>query len=125
VGARDQYRVMPGGLARVSPSRESRNVSVLSGGLSKDLWVTGPSPDPVVSLLPVNRTPVDISSATFDLPSRVGENLYCLGRYAERVEATARILRATLSTLSTESARRTEAAMTGARLLLADLGYLP
>jgi uncharacterized circularly permuted ATP-grasp superfamily protein/uncharacterized alpha-E superfamily protein len=124
-GAGDAYQVMPGGLARVSSSRKSRNVSVVSGGLSKDLWVIGSDPDPGVSLLLTNRTPIDVSRATFDLPSRVGENLYWLGRYAERVEAIARLLRATIALLGVESVRRTPVALEGARSLLADLGVIP
>ena len=44
-----------------------------------------------------------------------------LGRYVERVEAATRLLRATFALLSAESARRTEAALEGARRLLADL----
>jgi uncharacterized alpha-E superfamily protein len=124
VGSGDNYRVMPGGLARVSPSRASRNVSMVSGGLSKDLWVIGPSQEPPVSLLTTNRTPIDVSRATFDLPSRVGENLYWLGRYAERVEATARLLRGATALLSVESTRRTDAALRGARAVLANLGHI-
>ena len=125
VASGDSYRVMPGGLARVSSSRKSPNVSVASGGLSKDIWVLGPANEPVISLLQTSRAPIDVSRATFDLPSRVGENLYWLGRYAERVEATARMLRATFSLLSGESVRRTDSALEGAHALLADLERIP
>src|SRR5690606_36070861 len=70
VSAGASYRVMPGGLARVSSSRKSQNVSVGSGGLSKDLWVVGgPAEESSISLLQTTRTPIDVSRATFDLPS--------------------------------------------------------
>ena len=124
VGDWRYYHVMPGGLARVSSSRASRNVSVVSGGLSKDLWVIGPGTEPAVSLLTTTRTPIDVSRATIDLPSRVGENLYWLGRYAERVEGVARLLRGATALLSVESARRSESALRGAQAVLANLGHI-
>lgn len=119
------YRVMPGGLARVSSSTRSTDVSMVNRGLSKDLWVVGDFPEPAVTLVPQTRQPIDISRATFDLPSRVGENLYWLGRYAERVEATARIFRTTLGLMSGESTPRPESALAGAQALLRKMGRIP
>ena len=75
----------------------------------------GAYPEPAVTLVPQVRIPIDISRATFDLPSRVGENLYWLGRYVERVEATARIFRTTLDLMSGESTPRPESALAGAQ----------
>ncbi|MCB1019982.1 MAG: circularly permuted type 2 ATP-grasp protein [Acidobacteria bacterium] len=118
------YRVMPGGLARVSSSRRGPDVSVRSGGSCKDLWVVGAEPEPIVSLLQTTHRPIDVSRATIELPSRVGENLYWLGRYAERVEAGARLLRAASALLSLESGRRNTVAFESARALLTDLGYV-
>lgn len=121
----NSYRVMPGGLARVSSSTRSADVSMVNRGLSKDLWVVGDFPEPTVSLVPQTRKPIDISRATFDLPSRVAENLYWLGRYVERVEATARIFRTTLDLMSGESTPRPESALAGAQNLLKQLGRIP
>lgn len=121
----NSYRVMPGGLARVSSSTRSTDVSMVNRGLSKDLWVLGDFPEPAVTLVPQTRKPIDISRATFDLPSRVGENLYWLGRYAERVEATARIFRTTLDLMSGESTPRPESALAGAQALLRKMGRIP
>jgi uncharacterized circularly permuted ATP-grasp superfamily protein/uncharacterized alpha-E superfamily protein len=121
----DSYRVMPGGLARVSSSTRSTDVSIVNHGLSKDLWVVGDFPETAVTLVPQTRKPIDISRATFDLPSRVAENLYWLGRYAERVEATARIFRTTLDLMSGESTPRPESALAGAQALLKQLGRIP
>lgn len=117
------YRVMPGGLARVSTTLASLDVTVRGGGRSKDVWVVGPTDEPRVTLQSPVRTPTDVSRATFDLSSRVGENLYWLGRYAERLEATARLLRAMVPLLSAESIRHSSSAVASARAFLAELGY--
>ena len=39
VARQDDYLVMPGGLTRVAPLRESFSVSGQVGGVSKDTWV--------------------------------------------------------------------------------------
>lgn len=119
------YRVLPGGLARVSSSARPNDVSMVNRGMSKDLWVIGDYPEPVISLVPQLRKPIDVSRATFDLPSRVAENLYWLGRYVERVEATARIFRTTLNLMSAEATPRPESALVGAQDLLMQLGHIP
>ncbi len=89
------YAVMPGGLTRFSASSDSMIVSMQQGGGSKDTWVlaAGGGPVDTFSLLaPVNQ-PIEISRAGGDLPSRVADNLYWLGRYMERAEGFARLAR--------------------------------
>src|SRR6202795_1865757 len=88
------YRVMPGGLARIA-SDTADIVSMQRGGGSKDVWVLAPDRRAidevnVASAAPRAPAPHD------DLPSRLAENLFWLGRYSERCEEKARLLRATL-----------------------------
>jgi hypothetical protein len=45
------YRVMPGGLARVSSGLDTLQVALQKGGISKDWWVLAPTPQRHVSLL--------------------------------------------------------------------------
>src|ERR1700730_10816820 len=90
------YSVMPGGLTRISASLSNMVVSMQRGGGSKDTWVLGDGPAPAFSLLRPPTHPLEVSRATFDLPSRVADNLFWLGRYTERVEAMVRLTRATL-----------------------------
>ena len=75
----DGYDVLPGGLGRVSSSTGSLDVTLLGGGSSKDVWVVGETAEPHRSLIPASVSPIDVSRATFDLPSRVADNLFWLG----------------------------------------------
>ncbi len=103
VATPDGYQVMPGGMTRVAPSPESSLVSMQNGGSSKDTWVTSEGPVDNVTLLSATRTPVELRRVGHNLGSRVASNLYWLGRYAERAEATARLLRSTLFRCTPES----------------------
>ena len=88
----NRWMAMPGGLVRVAGDEESI-VSMQRGGHSKDAWVLSDAPVDTFSLLRRRDEPVDLRRASTDLPSRVADNLFWLGRYAERAEATARLLR--------------------------------
>lgn len=96
------YAVMPGGLTRVSSKSDSLVVSLQMGGGSKDTWVMGEAEHvPVAPPKPARRT-VASSRTGSDLPSRVADNLFWLGRYAERVESSVRQARVMLPALSGE-----------------------
>ena len=113
------YKVMPGGLSRVTPSLDNLVVSVQRGGGSKDTWVLGGRADEQLTLLPPKTHRLAVSRATFDLPSRVADNLFWLGRYIERVEAAVRITRAMLPRLTQESdPMQASGLQAGARILL-------
>jgi uncharacterized circularly permuted ATP-grasp superfamily protein/uncharacterized alpha-E superfamily protein len=87
------YAVMPGGLARVASSTDGRSLSAGRGATSKDAWVLAPEPDrPAVGRS--SHGPVAALDPAGVMPSRVAENLFWLGRYAERAEATIRLVRA-------------------------------
>jgi uncharacterized circularly permuted ATP-grasp superfamily protein/uncharacterized alpha-E superfamily protein len=123
VASGNSYTVMPGGLTRVTPSLDDLVTSMQSGGGSKDTWIASKGPISQLSLLQAPPTRLDISRATFDLPSRVADNLFWLGRYAERIEPLMRIARALLPRLMQEADLAAIAGVaTGARIL-AGLGY--
>ena len=100
----DSWVVMPGGLARVSPSIDSPVVSMQRGGGSKDTWVLSDRPVDKFTLQRARNLPVVLNRGTSDLPSRAADNLFWLGRYAERCEHLARVLRCILVRLSGETA---------------------
>ena len=88
------FTVMPGGLTRVAASDESPVVSMQKGSGSKDTWVLSSGPVSAFSLLSTTVVPVELSRDGGDLPSRAADDLFWLGRYAERAEGTVRLLRA-------------------------------
>jgi len=99
----DGYKVMPGGLTRVTSSLDTLVVSVQRGGGSKDTWVLSDGAPHEFSLLRHSAQPLDVSRATFDLPSRMADNLFWLGRYMERVESAVRLARCLAPKLTQES----------------------
>ncbi len=99
----DTYSIMPGGLARISGHAGDPVLSMQSGGGSKDTWVLSDAPVEHVSLLTPSGQPKIANRISTELPSRVADNLYWLGRYGERLEATLRLLRCVLGRLGGES----------------------
>jgi uncharacterized circularly permuted ATP-grasp superfamily protein/uncharacterized alpha-E superfamily protein len=108
------YRVMPGGLARVSPDSDGKFISMQRGGSSKDTWIPSATPVAELSLLHATSQSVELRRTGNNLPSRLADNFFWLGRYSERADATSRLLRSALLRFNPE---RTG----GARPLLAPL----
>lgn len=94
------YVLMPGGLTRVAGDANAHLISMQRGGAAKDTWVlTGDGEVNTLSLLKTGHTVHDLVRSGSNLSSRVVENLYWTGRYAERFDDTARVLRVALSRL--------------------------
>jgi uncharacterized circularly permuted ATP-grasp superfamily protein/uncharacterized alpha-E superfamily protein len=97
------WRPLPGGLARVLEPADALAGRLPHSALCKDVWVLqeegldiyGPS-NLAVPALPIRRTPGD-------MPSRVADNFYWLGRYLERLENAARLIRIVLGRLSRDT----------------------
>jgi len=90
------YQVMPGGLTRVAPNEGTLAVSNQAGGVSKDTLVMAEQPEHHVSLWLQPQPDQLIQPQTRALPSRAADNLFWVGRYLERTEAVARLLRTVL-----------------------------
>ncbi len=86
------WEIMPGGFCRISAVSDARAVSMGEGVQSADVWVLADKPVEMTTLLPSSDT-VKIRRLLGNLPSRAADNLFWLGRYMERVEATLRIVR--------------------------------
>ena len=93
------YRVMPGGLTRVTSATDARFISMQRGGSSKDTWVLSDEPVNTFSLIKPMIGKADLVRSGSNLSSRVVENLFWFGRYTERCEDMARLLRIGLSRL--------------------------
>ncbi len=102
-----EYHAMPGGLTRVSADADRLVVSNQAGGASKDTWVLATEPERHTSLWLESRQARHVFTTSGELPGRVADNLYWLGRYAERAEFTSRLLRLTLQVLITAESEDT------------------
>jgi uncharacterized circularly permuted ATP-grasp superfamily protein/uncharacterized alpha-E superfamily protein len=87
------YTVMPGGLARVTDAPDARVVSLQKGGASKDTWILSEGPVNQATLLTPATHRVELNRGGGDLPSRVADDLFWLGRYVHRAEGDVRIAR--------------------------------
>src|SRR2546428_5989577 len=90
------YVMMPGGLTRVASGADTRLISMQRGGSSKDTWVLATGPVNTFSLLRRSIGPDELVRTGTNLSSRVVENLFWFGRYCERCDASARLLRVAL-----------------------------
>ncbi|MEI1280015.1 circularly permuted type 2 ATP-grasp protein [Leptospira venezuelensis] len=90
------YTCMPGGLVRVSPKADELIITNQRGAISKDLWILASEEKKEFSLLPgqIGRMPIKRKGS--GIPSRVADNMFWMGRYAERAENMSRLLRETV-----------------------------
>ncbi|MEM9280215.1 MAG: circularly permuted type 2 ATP-grasp protein [Verrucomicrobiota bacterium] len=82
-------KVMPGGLARVS-TEEGVVVSTRTGGDSKDVWIRSSNEDVLVDIATEVRRSRFISPET--VTSHAAENLFWVGRNAERSDFVTRFM---------------------------------
>jgi len=71
-------------------------------GTSKDTWVLSDAPVPEVSLLEPSGQVIDLRRTGNNLPSRMADNFFWLGRYTERADSATRLLRSVLLRFSPE-----------------------
>ncbi|MBV9393871.1 MAG: circularly permuted type 2 ATP-grasp protein [Methylobacteriaceae bacterium] len=126
VGADGNWQVMMGGFCRISDRLDARAVSMGEGVQSADVWVLADKPVDKFTLLPAPDK-IAIRRTYGVLPSRAADNLFWLGRYLERCEATLRIARCLASRLIDADAMRGDVAGTVTRLerMLAAWGAQP
>jgi uncharacterized circularly permuted ATP-grasp superfamily protein/uncharacterized alpha-E superfamily protein len=119
------FMVMPGGLTRVAGGRGGAVVSMQRGGGSKDTWVLSDGPVSHMTLLAHAETLVRRERRPADTPSRVADNLFWLGRQAERAEHILRLLRTTAVRLPHQDTADESSELTALLKALIRLGLLP
>ncbi|SFI53922.1 Uncharacterized conserved protein, circularly permuted ATPgrasp superfamily [Phyllobacterium sp. CL33Tsu] len=87
------WSFLPGGFARVGLTLDTAAIAMQRGGQAADVWITSSGPVGKDTLLP-REDDAFRRNVPGTLPSRAAENLMWMGRYIERAEGTARILRA-------------------------------
>ncbi len=110
--------VMPGGFCRTSDRHDVRAISMGEGASTSDVWVINDAPVERVTLLAAQED-VKVRRILGHLPSRAADNLFWLGRYLERAEATLRLARSLCTSLMDS-----EAAIHGAGETLVNLQEL-
>lgn len=98
-----RWHAMPGGLTRIA-GRAQRVVSMQRGGSSLDTWVQTDGHVDRYSMLPEPLRPEDLVQPRRPVPSRAAENLFWMGRYAERADHSSRLAYAALSLLAGDTA---------------------
>jgi uncharacterized circularly permuted ATP-grasp superfamily protein/uncharacterized alpha-E superfamily protein len=109
VASGDSYTVMTGGLARTSDPAAPSPLAVPASYGSKDAWVLSSIPVEPVTLLAHRDEAIVIRRTGADLPSRVADNIYWLGRQIERADAAARQMRTFILRLTSETSAGTGA----------------
>ncbi len=103
VARQDSYSAMPGGLTRVAApsaladavaSGRSPRISNQAGAISKDTWVLASEPEKLSGFWLASGPRVAAVDPAASMSSRAAENLFWMGRYAERAEAVLRLVRA-------------------------------
>lgn len=102
VSSGDSYMVMPGGLARTSDAATPSPLAIPASKGSKDAWVLSTKPVEPVTLLSTSDEAIEIRRSSPELPSRVADNIFWLGRHIERTDAAARQLRTFILRLTSE-----------------------
>lgn len=122
---RDTAVVLPGGLARVGKNPRPPQMWPGHAGFTKDVWVseTGgilPQPEPAIPSGGPHR-----HSSPEVVPSRVAEQLFWVGRYAERIELATRLLRVTLRCLGGDGGRLQQEQLEACLSLIVGCGLVP
>src|SRR5579862_7396591 len=92
----ERWQVMPGGFVRIADNADARAVSLQRGAATADAWVLTHGPVGETTLLPTPER-MQVQRASGLLPSRAADNLFWVGRYVERAEATLRLVRAMIN----------------------------
>ncbi|GAA5117318.1 circularly permuted type 2 ATP-grasp protein [Luteolibacter yonseiensis] len=126
VNAAGRPSVMPGGLARVGKTGQAPQLWPGHAGFTKDVWISDEAGDFKAKTEVGSPRPVkDRHPSALEVPSRIAEQLFWVGRYAERIELATRLLRVTLRNLSGELGPRQQEQLGASLTLLRDSNLAP
>ena len=126
--------ILPGGLARVGKTGQAPQLWPAHAGFTKDVWIPDTATTDSTTKADVRspRPLKDRHPSALEVPSRIAEQLFWVGRYAERIELATRLLRVTLRNLSGDTGHfqqeQLSACLTlirGTRLIPKDVIILP
>jgi uncharacterized circularly permuted ATP-grasp superfamily protein/uncharacterized alpha-E superfamily protein len=97
------YVVMPGALGRVDDTPDGVFLLPDAEATSKDVWIVGSKTDLPPTLPRMPEAPVKLKRGGINVPSRLFDDLYWLGRYASRATSETKLLRVGLLPLTNEA----------------------
>jgi uncharacterized circularly permuted ATP-grasp superfamily protein/uncharacterized alpha-E superfamily protein len=99
--ANGMWQAMPGGLAHVLGETDEQGIALPPSrrGAAKDVWVLAEDSADILGPPQPRAASLSIRRSSGELPSRVADELFWLGRYLERLESAARLTRALLMRL--------------------------
>ena len=124
VASGDSYLAMSGALARISSSGDPLEVSIRRGEGSKDVWILSDAPVDHVTLLGESAKSVTLKRSGSDLPSRVADNLFWLGRQLERAGASTRLVRSATDRMVGETRSTSDVELPILLRCLAEQGHI-
>ncbi|MES2657835.1 MAG: circularly permuted type 2 ATP-grasp protein [Verrucomicrobiota bacterium] len=117
---------LPGGLAKVGKTAQAPQMWPGHAGFTKDVWIS----DEAVGV--TLKSEVKITTAAkghhpsaLEVPSRIAEQLFWVGRYSERIELATRLLRVTLRNLTGEAGRLQQQQLAACLTLIRGCNLLP
>ena len=124
VATNGSYSIMEGALARISTSADPLEVSIRKGEGSKDVWILSDGPVEHITLLDEPDKTIELRRSGEELPSRVADNVFWLGRQLERAEAATRLLRSATSRMTGETRSTSDIELPVLLRNLADQGHI-
>lgn len=94
--------VLEGALGRTTLQSVSLEKASLQGEGSKDVWIVSDEPVEPITLLLDDDASIELVRLGAELPSRVADNSYWLGRQLERADSKARLVRTVAKRISGE-----------------------
>ncbi|MGD9420279.1 MAG: circularly permuted type 2 ATP-grasp protein [Verrucomicrobiota bacterium JB025] len=125
LNARGGSAALPGGLAQVGKSGYSPQLWPNHAGFTKDVWVPESGIAYPKAEIENPHPRLARHEGPPEVPSRIAEQLFWLGRYAERIELETRLLRAALGRVAGDSGRRGDAQVAACVALIEGAGLIP
>ena len=101
IGDGKSHRVLDSAFARTVASAGEQQAG-RRNETSKDVWVVSEEPVELLTLLPDDDAPLQLVRIGDELPSRVADDSFWLGRHIERADSKARLLRTIARRLTEE-----------------------
>ncbi len=117
---------LPGGLAKVGKTAQAPQLWPGHAGFTKDVWISEEGGGVVMaSEVKISTAAKGHQPTALEIPSRIAEQLFWVGRYSERIELATRLLRVTLRNLAGETGRLQQQQLAACLTLIRGCNLIP